>query len=309
MIKISVIMPVYNVEKYLKECLDSIINQTLSELEIICINDGSTDSSLGILKEYEAKDNRITVINKQNEGLSETRNLGMTLAHGEYISFVDSDDFLDLNFYEKLYNAAKKYNADIACSNLYRITETKNYYLIKYLFHKCTQRPRLKYKYAKIPQHNYVMNKIYNRIKLQKSNVKFEKGIYFEDIEFSHKIVYYLRSLVTVPNTKYNYRDNPYSIVNTKSDKQQYDYKYAMRKALEFVQQNNIIVPNLNIYRYNIKREYSLFGIPVLTIREYGSTDRFYLFGKLYIFQIKNVYFLLPKQDLKSYTQTGTKIN
>lgn len=295
MIKISVIIPVYNVEQYLRECLESVINQTLSELEIICINDGSTDSSLDILREYEQKDNRIIVINQENEGVAATRNVGISLAKGEYISFIDSDDYIDLDFYEKLYNAAKKYKADIACTNLYRFSDSVKYYLVRYFIKKCTQRPRLKYKYAMIPRHNYVMNKIYNRVKLQKSNVRFEEGIYFEDIEFSHRIIYYLRALVTVPGTKYNYRDNPYSIVNVKSDKQQHDFKYAMLKALKFVQQNNIIIPNLNIYRYNIKREYALFGIPILTIREYGDTDRFYLFGKIYVFQIKNVYLLTPK--------------
>ena len=295
MAKISVIIPVYNVEEYLRECLDSVINQTLSDLEIICINDGSEDSSLEILKEYEAKDKRITVIDKKNEGLSATRNLGISLAQGEYISFVDSDDYLDLNFYEKLYHSAKKYDADIACANLFRFSDKKKYYLVKYHLKRCTQSPRLKYIYAQVPKNNYVMNKIYNRKKLQKSNVRFEEGIYFEDIEFTHKVLCYLRFLVTVPGTKYNYRDNPYSIVNVKSDRQQHDYKYAMKKALDFVQKNNIIIPDITAYRYDIKREYSLFGIPVLTVREYGSTDRFYLFGRLYIFQIKDVYFLSEK--------------
>lgn len=293
MIKISVIIPVYNVEKYLRECLNSVINQTLKDIEIICINDGSTDSSLEILKEYAAKDKRISIIDKENEGLSATRNLGINLAKGEYISFVDSDDYLDLNFYEKLYKTAKKFKADIACTNLYRVSEIKkSHYLVKYFFSKCTQSPRLKYKYASVPQNNYVMNKIYERIKLQKSDVRFEKNVLFEDILFSHKIIYYLQALVTVPGTKYNYRDNPYSIVNVQSDKHKKDYKDAMLKSLTFIQTNNIIVPNITNYRYNIKREYAVLGIPVLTIREYGDTDRIYLFGKIFIFQIKNVYFL-----------------
>ena len=295
MAKISVILPVYNVAIYLRECLDSIINQTLSDLEIICINDGSTDNSLDILREYEKNDKRIIVVDKKNEGLSVTRNLGITLATGEYISFVDSDDYLDVDFYDILYNAAKKYEADIACTNLYRFSSRKKYYLVKYRFKRCTQSPRLKYKYAEIPRHNYVMNKIYERKKLQSSGIRFEEGIYFEDIEFTHKIVFYLRALVTVPGTKYNYRDNPYSIVNVKSDKQQNDYKYAIKKALDFVQKNNVIIPDITAYRYNVKREYSLFGIPILTIREYGNTDRFYLFGKVYFYQIKNVYFLSEK--------------
>ena len=306
MVKVSIIIPVYNVEKYLRECLDSAINQTLKDIEIICINDGSTDSSLEILREYQAKDDRITVIDKQNEGLSATRNLGINLAKGEYISFLDSDDFIDLDFCEKLYNAAVKYRADIACANLYRISEQKNYYIIKYYRHKCTQSPRLKYVYAKIPQNNYVTNRIYERKKLIASKVRFEEGITFEDIEFSHKIIYYLRALVTVPGTKYNYRDNKYSIVNVPSDERKYDYKCAMNKALKFIQTNNILVPNLTAYRYDIKWEYSLFGIPVFTIRKYGDTERFYMFGRIYIYQKKVVNYFVenkpPKeQKLKTY--------
>ena len=300
MCKISVILPVYNVEKYLRECLDSIINQTLADLEIICINDGSTDSSLDILREYEARDKRITVIDKKNEGLSATRNLGINLAKGEYISFIDSDDYIDLNFYEKLYSAAKKYGADIACTNLYRISNKKNFYMLKYYRHKYSTSPRLKYIYASIPLNNYVMNRIYERIKLQKCGVRFEEGVTFEDIIFSHKVIYYLNSLVTVPGTKYNYRDNPYSICNVPSDARKRDYKNAIRRALEFMQTNNIIINNIRHYEFNIKREYTLFGIPIFTIREYGDTDRFYLFGKIYVFQIKNVYYLVPKNNKES---------
>ena len=100
--KISVIVPVYNVEKYLARCLDSIINQTLADIEIICINDGSTDNSLEILNDYAKKDSRIKIIDQTNAGLSCARNAGMQIAQGEYIGFVDSDDWIDLDFYEKL---------------------------------------------------------------------------------------------------------------------------------------------------------------------------------------------------------------
>ena len=102
MTKISVIIPVYNSEKFLKKCLDSIINQTLNDIEIICIDDGSTDKSLRILNNFADKDNRITIINQKNSGPSAARNKGIENAKGEYIGFVDSDDWIDLDFYEKL---------------------------------------------------------------------------------------------------------------------------------------------------------------------------------------------------------------
>ena len=98
--KVSVIIPVYNVEKYLRQCLDSVVNQTLKDIEIICIDDGSTDNSLNILKEYAQKDNRIKIISKKNGGLSSARNAGLKFATGEFVGFVDSDDYIERETYE-----------------------------------------------------------------------------------------------------------------------------------------------------------------------------------------------------------------
>ncbi len=256
--KISVIIPVFNVEKYLRKCLDSVINQTLKDLEIICINDGSEDSSLDILHEYAQRDNRIILVSQENCGLSATRNRGIEMATGQYIGFVDSDDWIDLDFYEKLYEAAIKYQADVACASLLRVNsdnnndnkKNKNVYFLKYNRYKCTDRVRLKYTYADIPNNNYVMNRIYERVKLQKSNIRFEEGVTFEDIEFSHRVVYYLGFLVTVPGVNYYYRNTKYSIVNIHNDKYANDYKRAMNKSLIFMQRNNLIIPNIRKYGY-----------------------------------------------------------
>ena len=114
MTKLSVIIPVYNVEEYLNECLDSITNQTLEGIEIICIDDGSTDNSPNLLKEYQKKDQRIKIITKENGGQATARNLGIKEAHGEYIAFIDSDDFIEPEMLEKLYTKAKNNNLDIA---------------------------------------------------------------------------------------------------------------------------------------------------------------------------------------------------
>ncbi len=115
MVKVSVIIPIYNAEKYLQRCLDSVCNQTLKDIEIICVNDCSTDKSLDILHEYAKQDARIKIIDcKVNGGESKARNVGLDLASGEYIAFVDNDDCLDWDFYEKLYDKAKENNADIS---------------------------------------------------------------------------------------------------------------------------------------------------------------------------------------------------
>lgn len=107
-VKISIIVSVFNTEKYLRECLNSLVNQTLKSVEIICVDDGSTDNSPEILEEFKAKDKRIKVIHQENFGPSVARNNALKIAQGDYIGFVDSDDWVDLDFFEKLYNAAKK---------------------------------------------------------------------------------------------------------------------------------------------------------------------------------------------------------
>ena len=113
MAKVSVIIPIYNTEKYLKECLNSVINQSLVDIEIICINDGSTDNSIEILNEFKKQDGRISVISQDNQGQAVARNKGLSLANGEYIYFMDSDDILDLTALEKVYSLSKENDLDL----------------------------------------------------------------------------------------------------------------------------------------------------------------------------------------------------
>ena len=122
MSKVSIILPIYKVEKYLTKCLDSLINQTLSDIEIICIDDCSPDNSIRILREYALKDERIKIINlKENIGAAGARNKGLEVAKGEYLGFVDPDDYIDLNFYEELYKKALEDGADIVKAEIITI--------------------------------------------------------------------------------------------------------------------------------------------------------------------------------------------
>ena len=116
--KISIIIPVYNVEKYLEKCLSSVLNQTLDSLEVIAINDGSTDGSLEILEHFSNQDQRLKVINQVNQGVSAARNKGLSLAQGEYIGFVDADDYIEAEMYEKLYECANQYKCDVIVANV-----------------------------------------------------------------------------------------------------------------------------------------------------------------------------------------------
>lgn len=127
MSKVSIIIPVYNTEKFLPRCLESVCNQTLKDVEIVCINDGSVDPSLEILKYFASKDSRIKIIDlPENKGAAFARNKGIEAATGEYIGFVDSDDFVDLDFYEKLYNRAIKTGADAVKGEFWEINNSKS---------------------------------------------------------------------------------------------------------------------------------------------------------------------------------------
>ena len=158
---ISLIIPVYNVEKYLARCLDSVINQTFKDLEIICIDDGSTDNSSDILQNYALKDERIVVIRQANAGLSAVRNVGISRAKGEYICFIDSDDWIDFDFCEKLYNSAEKHSADIAVAGIIRACRFKRKYFLRFEEEKVSLDLQEKFDICDVPERCYVWNKIY----------------------------------------------------------------------------------------------------------------------------------------------------
>ena len=272
MTKISVIIPVYNSEKFLKKCLDSIINQTLNDIEIICIDDGSTDKSLRILNNFADKDNRITIINQKNSGPSAARNKGIENAKGEYIGFVDSDDWIDLDFYEKLYNSAKKHDADVAVCGIKRLRSCKWKYHLKIEKEEFTTDTNKKLVLCDVPDKCYVWNKIYKLQKLIEKNINFEQGVYFEDRCFTAEVLVYLKSLVTVPDVYYNYWTNHNSIVKTKSDKKIQDSKYTKEKMMKFLNDHDIHII------HKIKK-FKLFGLTYLKIKYYRDKREIKLFN------------------------------
>ena len=273
--KISVIIPVYNVERFLKKCLESVINQTLSDLEIICINDGSTDKSLSILNSFAQKDNRIIVINQDNQGQSYARNAGLSIATGKYIGFVDSDDWIDLDFYEKLYNTAKKYNADIAAAGIKRLRTYKWKYHLKIKNEEYTANTDQKFLLCDVPDKCYVWNKIYKTTELKKYNIIFEPHVFFEDRCFTAEALIKLKYLVTVPDTYYNYWTNNKSTVKTKSPKKNADSAYTHNKMMEYLKENHI---NLDHYFLDLKK-IKLFGLTIFKIKTFKTKKQYLLFN------------------------------
>ena len=127
-IKVSIVVPVYNVENFIRDCLDSLVNQSFKDMEIIVVNDGTKDNSMQIVEEFADKDSRIVIVNQENQGLSSARNTGMKYIHGEYVTFVDSDDWVNSEYIGNLYRAIIENNADIACSSVIRKGKRKNKY-------------------------------------------------------------------------------------------------------------------------------------------------------------------------------------
>ena len=288
MVKISVIVPVYNVYKYLTRCLDTLINQTLNDIEIICVNDGSTDNSAEILKEFANKDKRIIVINQENAGLSAARNAGMAQAKGEYIGFVDSDDWVDLDFYEKLYNAAKNNDCDIAAADFVREHPNKKPKRLNITEEKVYETPEDKYMVCKTYREGCVWNKIYRSEFLKSINLKFVDGMYYEDRDFTARSLYYSKKLVTVPNTYYRYFVNPKSIVKKGVNKIQREHYILVRQqVLQFIKEHNINVPD-GLYKAEIYR-FKIFNKTLFTIKESLNSKYLFLFGKIYIFKKKGL--------------------
>ena len=201
-IKISVIIPVYNVEKYIRQCLESVVSQSLKEIEIICINDGSTDNSLKILQEFSQKDKRITVIDKKNEGASIARNIGIEKSQGEYIYFIDSDDWIEIDAIEMLYKECN--GEDIVYSNLCHYNE--NTKKIKEEKIKCFINER-EGKYFLINGEGVgPCNKLYKLSFLKENNLKFLENIIYEDLEFNFRCFFLSQKVKYVKNIGYNYR-------------------------------------------------------------------------------------------------------
>ncbi|MBR0423231.1 MAG: glycosyltransferase [Clostridia bacterium] len=225
-IKVSVIIPVYNTEKYLDECLNNMDSQTLKEMEIICVNDGSTDNSLEVLKKHQKKDKRIKIINQENAGVSAARNAGIKAAKGKYIVFADSDDLIPAYAYKKAFECAEKYNADIVqLGNIcFEDGEKMDLNSFSYDDSKIEVYTREKsenpYDMLKVEMTS-IWNKIWKKSWLIENNLFFKEGIKIaEDGLFNIIAFANLDRLVHNNNIFYCYRQNrPESVLSRSNAK------------------------------------------------------------------------------------------
>lgn len=290
MTKLSIIVPVYNVEKYLPKCLESLIKQTLKDIEIICVNDGSMDNSLAILKEFASKDSRIRIIDNQHQGVAKTRNTGIEQSTGEYIGFVDSDDYIDIDFFEKLYNSATKSNSDIAIASILKHKNFFNIYNAKYTKEEIAITIQDKIKLCEDKKHFffYAWNKIYHSGFIKENNIKFSEGQIYEDVMFAIKALYYSNKIISVYGTKYHYIEHENSLTKykDKTGEKEHDLIKAYSELQEFCNSKNIEIPErlnyytkenfgfiLNLYKGKYQSKIQLFNIfTIATISNYSET-------------------------------------
>jgi glycosyltransferase involved in cell wall biosynthesis len=303
MYDISVIIPVYNVERYLKECLNSVCNQTLENIEIICVNDGSTDSSESILNEYADKDDRIKIISQANQGLGAARNRGLENASAQYVYFLDSDDYIDLTTLEKLFNNAVSNSSDVVLFKFQNVDDNKNLHKrgIEFKIDKIfgdIDYNDFSFTYSDVKRH--VMNsafsaclKLYRRDFIEK--FRFPEALHFEDVPVHVQVMLEAEKISFVPEFLYYYRSNPDSILN--SNTKGFDIFKVIDMVEDYLKENN---------RYDeLEEEFIFFKIAQILVY-LASTDSEEYFTKAKSefskITIKN------KKSLKKYALKGYKL-
>lgn len=234
---ISVVVPIYNVEMYLERCIDSIRQQTYSKLEIILVDDGSLDNCGAICDRYKEKDNRIKVVHKKNGGLSDARNVGITVAQGEYLTCIDSDDFVSPYFVENLWDAAKEYNCDIATSWFVKYCEGDNVPLTNKLKLEKVQVLDRESFYEKLLYQDGVevsaWGKLYRRNLFR--GVEYPVGKLYEDIATTYLLVEKVNKIAVIPNIDYFYFQRTTSIAQEKFTVKKLDAIEHMSNFRKFI--------------------------------------------------------------------------
>ena len=241
--KISVIVPVYNVEKYIRQCLDSVVNQTLKDIEIIIIIDGSTDGSEHIAKEFAETCSNITLIKTENRGLAAARNEGIKQAKGSYLSFVDSDDWIDLNMLEEMYSSATEHQTDIVACN----------FVFEYENGPCDVQPDMQSKLItdrndafhdvllSQNMNNCAWNKIYKRSLFDDTDIRFTEGRYFEDLYPMLQWINLCNTIYLTNKPFYHYRRSRTGSITAKfSQKHIDDYSFLTENVQNWLSSNHL---------------------------------------------------------------------
>ena len=244
--KVSVIVPIYNVEKYLEKCINSLLSQTLEDIQIILVNDGSKDNSGNIAKEYEKNNkDRVIYVEKENGGLSDARNYGLKYATGDFIAFLDSDDYIEKNAYEEMYNKAIEEDADyVECDFIWEFPN------------KIRVDKQYPYKNKKEMLSFVRVVAWYNLIKRQlitDNNLEFPKGLRYEDVEFTYKLIPFINKFAYIDKPFVHYVQREGSIANVQNERTAEIFT-VLDNVIEFYKKNNIYEEYRDELEYNYAR-------------------------------------------------------
>ena len=244
--KVSIIVPVYNVERYIVRSMDSLVNQTLKDIEIIVVNDGSTDNSKKLIEIYQEKyPNKIKLVDKENGGLSDARNYGIPHATGEYIAFLDSDDYVELDTYEKMYNKAKEDDSDLVeCDFIWEYPDRK-----KIDTGKIYNNKKEMLTYARV----VAWNKLIKRSLIEEHKIEFPKGLRYEDVEFTYKLIPFINKFSYVDKPFIHYVQRKGSIANVQNERTAEIFT-VLDNVIEFYKKNNIYEKYRDELEYNYAR-------------------------------------------------------
>lgn len=249
---ISIIVPIYNVEKYLKKCIDSILNQTYSNIEVILVDDGSPDNSGLICDNYAKKDKRIRVIHKKNGGLSDARNEGIKIAKGKYIGFVDSDDYIKKDMYEYLYNLISTLHCDISICNFIKVYEEENLENNIAFSNKkkeLNSSEAIQYLLDDREIKSFAWNKLYKKDLFY--DIKYPKNMNMEDVATTYKLFSKAKKIVVGNEEKYFYIQREGSILRSKNSKYYIDYFEIFYERYNYIKKKYTKIYNNDIVMLN----------------------------------------------------------
>lgn len=285
-ILLSVIVPIYNTSEYLERCIQSLVSQTLKNIEIILIDDGSTDNSLELCKEYEKRYFNVKVYSKTNSGLGKTRNVGMKLSKGEYIAFVDSDDFISCNMYEYMTKLLIEYGADVAICDyekVYREEESN-------LFEKNvrnTQVQVLNDKYDIIKEYllfkiePFAWNKVFKKNFLIDNKLKYEEDCYYEDLNMTLEALFLARKICSTNRKFYGYFQRESSITHKLTEKHLIDYINRIDKFYMFINTNyDVSKLEIELRDSKFRLSYNLLNLLVNSKKQFLLKKSFEEFPK-----------------------------
>lgn len=284
--KVSIILPIYNVANYLQKSLSAVGNQSYGNLQIICVVDGASDNSAKICQSFEEKDARFKVVIQENLGCPSARNNALKLADGDYICFVDPDDYIDSDYVKNLIEAAEKYKADIACATLIRIKNGKRKYRTNFSGTRVYDDKTEIFAAANCPPEYGVINKMYKTSLIKDNNIRFERVSWCDDVRFCIETLWHAARVVTVEAAKYYYVKRKGSIVSSSPSAERQLERYTVRSAaVKFLLDRGIEIPRKETFV--TKRVFELAGIPIARIRVDVAKlkETYLLFGIILVYE------------------------